>query len=139
MREIGDKRRGMTFTSSSSPYTSEQQFSLSFSFVYLGCTCSLRILASYSFYLSLPLSLSLQLVCQCVLSKCFHNERFVGVSVFTALKERERDQANEKCISLKTPLPFPWPLQCIYNPSFAASEVKYVTFTSFFPPLLSAR
>lgn len=56
--------------------------------------------------------------------------------------KRKSVQADEKYISLKTPLPFPWPLPCIYNPSFAAAQAKYVTFTSFsffFSLFLSAR
>lgn len=73
---------------------------------------------------------SLQLVqkflCKCVLSKCSYNGRFCwGLGVYS-LKKRVR--ANEKYISLKTPLPFPWPLWCIYNHFLTALEQSTLPF-----------
>lgn len=108
------------------------------SFVYSGCTWSLRILASY--FLSLSLSPHSWSAGACFLSA----PTMGGLLGSRCLRpwKRESVQADEKYISLKTPLPFPWPLPCIYNPSFAASQAKYVTFTSFsffFSLFLSAR
>lgn len=89
--------------------------------------------------LAMPLFLffsSLHLVqkflCKCMLSKCSYNGWFVGASVFTAWKKRVR--ANEKYISLKTPLPFPWPLWCIYNHFLTALEQSTLPFFFFFSP-----
>lgn len=132
---MGDKRRGMTFTSPSSPCTVNGSLSLSIYvffflvclFVYSGCTWSLRILASY--FLSLSLSPHSWSAGACFLSA----PTMGGLLGSRCLRpwKRKSVQADEKYISLKTPLPFPWPLPCIYNPSFAASQAKYVTFTSF--------
>lgn len=51
-------------------------------------------------------------LCKRMLSKCFYNGHLDLALMFTAWK---KTPTNEKYISLKTPLPFPRPLWCIYN------------------------
>lgn len=75
------------------------------------------------FFFFFSLQLVQKFLCKCVLSKCSYNGRFVGALVFT-----ERVRANEKYISLKTPLPFPWPLWCIYNHFLTALEQSTLPF-----------
>lgn len=55
-------------------------------------------------------------LCERMLSKCSYNGQLDWV------------QTNEKYISMKTPLPFPWPVWCIYNHFLTALQQRMLPF-----------